>query len=162
MNIPKKNLIICDDHDTIIFISYCHKDAKVVHEVADRLQKRCKIWLHVKKTRVGDRLFSLIEKGIRGSLLFVCFISKDYCESEACTDELSFAKSLKKTVLPIMLENEAINGVGLLIAQYLKLYAYKQSKTFNPWSEERFTKLSKDIDEITARDCNTCYQSMQE
>lgn len=159
---PLNNLLTCAEHDSVLFISYCRKDAEIVYEITNRLQKRCKIWLDVKQTQVGDRLYSVIEKGIRSSLVFVCFITKNYCESEACTDELAFAKKLNKTVLPIMLENEAINGVGLLIAQYLKLYAYKQSKTFNPWSEERFTKLSKDIDEITARDCNTCYQSMQE
>ena len=159
---PLNNLLTCAEHDSVLFISYCRKDAEIVYEITNRLQKRCKIWLDVKQTQVGDRLYSVIEKGIRSSLVFVCFITKNYCESEACTDELAFAKKLNKTVLPIMLENEAINGVGLHIAQFSKFYAYKPPRTFNPWSDGLFYELLANILKVTSSKCSKCSQTLQE
>ena len=128
-----------------IFISYCHKNEKVVHKIADRLKEVYPIWIDRDSLIGGVKLDKEIAEGVENSILFLCFISKEYCNSEACNEEFSLAKKLKKKMLPVMLQREAKNGLKLTIARLNTFYMFKPPDVFDPWSQDLFQKLLNNI-----------------
>ena len=143
-----------------VFISYCHKNKEIVYKVVDNLNLlNYKIWID-RKLNAGNKLYTEIEKGMTESHLIICFISKFYCNSEDCVKELSFAHENKKKILPIMLERETSNGVGFLVANILKFYAFKEPDTFEPWSNQHFEKLTQTIFEVFSQECTECSKSI--
>ena len=128
-----------------IFLSYSHANKNIVWEIADRLKKIYSIWIDRDILKAGVRLDKEIADGIRNSSLFICFISKEYCNSDACDEEFSLAKSLKKPMLPVMFQREATNGLELTIAKLNTFYAFKPPNVFSPWSDDLFQKLLDNI-----------------
>ena len=138
-----------------IFVSYCHKNKKVVHDVANRLKQTYTIWLDDDNLKSGDDKDKKITDGVRDSFLFICFISNFYCESKACREEFSLAKKLNKTMLPIMLERSASNGIELTLSTLNEFYAFKEGEKFNPWNEDLYQKLLVTIRNIIEQKNNT-------
>ena len=131
-----------------IFVSYCHKNEKVVHDVANRLKQTYPIWLDIYNLKPGDNNDKEIADGVRDSSLFICFISNFYCNSNACIEEFYLAKKLKKIILPIMLERSGSNGIELTISKLNLFYAFKEDETFDPWNEDLYAKLLETIRNI--------------
>ena len=138
-----------------IFVSYCHKNKKVVHDVANRLKQTYTIWLDDDNLKSGENKDEKIADGVRDSSLFICFISNFYCDSSACTDEFFLAKERNKIILPIMLERSGSNGIELTIAKLNKFYAFKEDETFDPWNEDLYQKLLVTIRNIIEQKNNT-------
>ena len=115
-----------------IFISYSHSNKTLVHPLVVRLKDLYPIWINIDKLIGGVRLSEEIENGVRDSSLFICFISKEYCESDACNKEIALANKLKKLILPIMLQREATNGIGYENANLNLFYAFKKIKCVKP------------------------------
>jgi hypothetical protein len=139
-----------------LFMSYCHKNKTIVHRIAEELQHlKYEIWID-KNLYGGNKLYTEIEKGIRASHTFICFISKDYCVSDNCVKELSFAHENKKKILPIMLDREMCNGVGFLISNLLRFNSYRAPDSFEPWSNEHFEKLALSIFDALSEVCVNC------
>ena len=134
---------------TILFLSYSHANSNIVHEIADKLKETYKIWIDRDVLKAGIRLDKEIANGIRASSLFICFISNEYCESDACNEEFALAKNLKKSILPVMLVRDATNGIELTIAGLNRFIAFKPPNVFNPWSEDLFKKLLSNILALT-------------
>ena len=133
----------------ILFLSYSHANSKIVHEIADKLKETYKIWIDSDVLKAGIRLDKEIANGIRESSLFICFISNEYCASDACNEEFALAKSLKKSILPVMLVREATNGIELTIAKLKTFYAFKAPNVFDPWSQDLYIKLLNSILDLT-------------
>jgi hypothetical protein len=143
-----------------LFVSYCHRNKLIVHRIADELQNlNYKLWID-RDLHAGNKLYTEIEKGMQESNLVICFISKSYCESEDCVKELSFAHEKRKNILPIMLEREVSNGVGFLLSNILKFYAFKQPDTFEPWSKDHFNRLSQTVFDLLSKICIKCSKSV--
>ena len=128
-----------------IFLSYSRSNKNIVWKIADRLRDIYPIWIDRDRLTGGVRLDKAIADGVRSSILIICFISKAYCESDACNEEFALAKELKKKMLPVMLEREATNGIELTISKLNKFYAFKEKDVFNPWSEGLYQKLLNNI-----------------
>ena len=90
-----KNILKLKMANKHIFVSYCHKNKKVVHDVANRLKETYTIWLDDDNLKSGENKDEKIADGVRDSFLFICFISNFYCDSSACTDEFFLAKQKK-------------------------------------------------------------------
>jgi uncharacterized protein with NAD-binding domain and iron-sulfur cluster len=131
-----------------LFVSYCHSNQEIVHRVADELTKlNYKIWID-RDLIQGNKLFADIQKGIEISHIVICFISKNYCESENCMNEITLAYTQKKKILPIMLDDyfkQEQKGIKFMISQINSFYAYKQPDTFSPWNNNHFEKLKETI-----------------
>jgi hypothetical protein len=132
-----------------IFISYSHDNKEIVHKIADKLKENFSVWIDRDKLKGGDDLKKEIAGGIRNSSLFICFISEQYCESGPCRREFGLADNLKIKILPVMLHREAKNGVELDIAVLNTFYAFKPPNVFEPWSEDLYQKLLKNIFDLT-------------
>ena len=131
-----------------VFISYNQKSSKdVVDKIAKRLEasEKFKIWIDHDLMSAGTELYKKMEEGLRQSEIVLCFITKEYCESENCRFELAFTIENKLKRIFIILEpniqKQNLNGVGILIAGSLRFNAYKPPNTFNPWSEDLYNKL---------------------
>ncbi len=146
-----------------LFFSYCHQNKIIVHKIDDELEKlNYKIWID-RNLSAGVDLDREIEKGIIESHMFICFISNAYCQSIKCCQEITFAQSKKIKILPIMLERideNCSNGVELKISVILKFYAFKKPETFDPWSIDRFNRLSETIHVTLSQICEMCSKSV--
>jgi len=138
-----------------IFISYNQKSSKdVVDTIALRLQNNemFRVWIDHDIMSAGTQLYQKMEEGLRQSEIILCFITKEYCESENCRFELSFTIENKLKRIFIILEpnlnKQNLYGIGILIAGSLRFNAYKPPNTFNPWSEELYKKLVYSINAL--------------
>ena len=136
------------ENEKQIFISYCSKNKVIVHRVADELEKLdYKIWID-RNINAGSDLYKEIANGLENSYLFICFVSREYCESKICIKELSLAHKTDKVILPIMIDRKPTNAVELLVADLLRFNAYKDGDKFDPWSQNLFEKLLNTINEV--------------
>jgi hypothetical protein len=131
-----------------IFVSYNQKSNKeIVNKVVSKLEneEKFKVWIDHRSMNAGTELYKKMEDGLRQSEIVLCFINKEYCESENCRFELSFTIENKIKRIFIILEpninKQNLHGVGILISGSLRLNAYKAPNLFNPWSEDLFKKL---------------------
>jgi hypothetical protein len=109
-------------------------------------------------------LFADIKNGIENSHLVICFISKNYCESQTCMNEISLAYNQKKEILPIMLDDYfkvEQEGIKLMISRINSFYAYKQPDTFSPWNDNHFEKLKEMISQLFSEICPICSKGLK-
>jgi hypothetical protein len=146
------------------FLSYCHSNKEIVHKVADELIKiNCKIWIDRDLTE-GHMLFADIQNGIEISHLVICFISKTYCDSQNCMNEITLAYNQKKKILPIMLDDYfkvEKKGIKFMISQINSFYAFKQPDTLSPWNNNHFEKLKGTIFQLLSEICPTCSREIK-
>ena len=136
-----------------IFISYNQRSSsEVVQQIVSKLeneQEKFKIWLDRNEMNAGVEHYKKMEEGLRQSKMVLCFINKEYCESQNCTSEASFANELNLKRIFVVLEpdlsKQNLNGIGILMAGNLRLNAYKAPNTFKPWSEDLYNKLVSSI-----------------
>jgi hypothetical protein len=65
-----------------------------------------------------------LQRGIQISEKFLCFITEKYDQSDNCFLELSWAKTLKKTIIVVMLENidlKKLEKIGMIINPNLRI-----------------------------------------
>jgi hypothetical protein len=141
------------------FLSYCHVNKDIVHRVADELIKlNYKIWID-RDLIQGNFLFADIQNGIENSHVVICFISKNYCDSQNCLKEITLADTKNKKLLPIMLDNffkDEKEGIQFMISRINKFYAYKTLETFYPWNNNHFETLKEQIFKLLTEVCPTC------
>lgn len=89
-----------------IFVSYSHKDNKVVEQIVDILRETSgmEVWFD-HKLRGGDNYFSVIANQIIKNKHFVFVVSNNSIESDWCLRELEFAASEKRHIIAIWLDN---------------------------------------------------------
>jgi hypothetical protein len=133
-----------------LFFSYCHKNKEIVHNIYKKLKQKYKIWIDINVT--NGKLYREMAKGIEESQIFVCFVSKEYCESETCCKEIQFAYDSNTTILPIMLDREAKNEVEFFIRRLFLFMACKPPNVFEPWSDDLYRELDKKIGSMISND----------
>ena len=102
INAKELNKMISSNFD--LFMSYCGKNKKEVHELYEELTKRgYNIWIDKNKMIVGDT-DELMKKGIDESELFMCCATTNYCASESCLLEFKYAVHKKKKMIYILFE----------------------------------------------------------
>ena len=155
--------ISCESNKQL-FASYCHRDQEIVHKIADELTKvNYKIWID-RDLIEGNMLLPDIQNGIEISHLIICFISKTYCDSQNCMNEITLAYNQKKKILPIMLDDYfkvEKKGIKFMISQINSFYAFKQPDTFSPWNNNHFEKLKGTIFQLLSEICPTCSKKIK-
>ena len=136
-----------------VFISYQWDSSYLVHELSKKLENEdnIKVWIDFNEMQPGDDVFREMENGIRESSLFIAFITRKYAKSVNCQREIKYANELKPNrCLYVMLEKgldkENLNGIGLLIAGYYRLNAFKEEN--GGWSENLYKKFVDSIREM--------------
>ena len=88
------------------FISYSHADAEQVRELVAVIDKQVQfpVWYDT-NLHGGDHYFSVIAERILNYEYFIFVVSPNSVSSEFCTMELEFAKSEKRKILAVWLED---------------------------------------------------------
>ncbi len=88
------------------FISYSHADVRQVQDLVDLIQKELgfSVW-YDHNLHGGDHYFSVIAERILQYEYFIFVVSQNSVNSEFCTMELEFAKSEKRKILAVWLED---------------------------------------------------------
>jgi len=110
-----------------IFVSYSHRDSKIVERIVETLKETSgqEVWFDY-KLRGGENYFSVIAEQILKNKYFVFIVSTHSVESDWCIRELEFAASEGKHIIAIWLDNiDVPPGVKLIIqnTHYVNWYS---------------------------------------
>jgi hypothetical protein len=92
-----------------VFVSYSRNNREVVTQIIQDVQAVGIDAWHDQTLTGGQRWWDTILANIRESDIFVCALSPQYWESEACKSELAYAVQLGKAILPVLVAD----GVNL-------------------------------------------------
>lgn len=93
-----------------IFVSYSRKDTDQVQEVVGKLTDQgFNVWIDRDGIESGDAFKSVIVKAIKNSKIFLFFSSATANESPWTVKEVNMAVFLKKTIIPIKLDDTIYN-----------------------------------------------------
>ncbi|CAF1128641.1 unnamed protein product [Rotaria sordida] len=92
-----------------IMISYCHDNNTFCDTILSFLSKRndaFDIWIDRTHCQTAGDLWESIADGMERACIIVCLVSSQYFESKSCRKEFIYAAdTLKKTIVPVLLEN---------------------------------------------------------
>lgn len=95
-----------------IFISYSRKDSGFARRLNTTLQSYGKItWFDQENIAEGTDFHKEIYKGIENADNFVFILSPDALDSEYCADEVSYAASLNKRIIPILYRDVSSSNI---------------------------------------------------
>ena len=93
-----------------IFISYSRKNFRQVFEIVKHLSREgYNVWVDKDGIESGDAFKSVIVKAIKSSRVFMFFSSREANESPWTVKEVNMAVYLKKTIIPVKLDNADYN-----------------------------------------------------
>ena len=88
-----------------VFLSYASEDKEVMEQVRRILMRQgLTIWTNKTDIKSGTQFQREIQKGIEGADNLVYFLSNAGVNSEYCQQELTYARSLSKRIIPLRLE----------------------------------------------------------
>ncbi len=111
-----------------IFISYAHKDAKLVLPVLARMQADgYRIWMD-EGIDPGTEWDEFIAEKLNECSYFIAFLSENYLASSNCKDELNFARDLEKQRLLVYLEDVKLPlGMAMRLNRLQSIFKHRYS-----------------------------------
>ncbi|MBN2833838.1 MAG: toll/interleukin-1 receptor domain-containing protein, partial [Candidatus Delongbacteria bacterium] len=108
------------------FVSYSHKDEKIVYPIIMQLQKEgYQLWLDL-GIEIGSDWPDVIASKLNKCDAFLVFLSKNAGDSHNCRKERNYAFALNKNVLPVLLEEMDFSPVEeMQLSSVQALLAYK-------------------------------------
>lgn len=111
-----------------VMISYSHKNKSDSHKISEKLKRdQFKIWLD-QKEMYGSTMERMAEGVEHSEFLIIC-MSSTYANSSACQSEATYAKTIKRLLIPIQLEeNFTPRGwLGIIVTDCHRVSFTKQS-----------------------------------
>lgn len=118
-----------------IFISYHSDSNQSILNLLEKLvnNENFNVWIDKKCLDHNSKIDSHKQssEGILNSKIFVCFITKKYSNSTKCKKEISYAKSLNKNIIALMMEKypeaelDKLGDVGSIIKNCPRIKCYK-------------------------------------
>jgi hypothetical protein len=132
-----------------IFLSYQWNKKHLVKQLYNKLKEEYNLalWLDEQETDASGNLFEQLAKGLNNSKIVLCFITREYCKSENCISEITYARDNCIPIIVLMMERlnlKEIGSVGFIIASKTRLNFYKETDDIM-WSGEMFEMLIKSI-----------------
>lgn len=122
-----------DDEEPFIFISYCHKDFKIIEEILKFLDINHFRYWYDEGIRSGKEWADEIYDRIIKAEQFICFISNNTLVSENSKDEIHIANKYHKNMIVIYLEDTKLSsGLELILDRKQALHKFKYTnEVFN-------------------------------
>jgi WD40 repeat protein len=93
---------------TQVFLSYSEEDKWVMQQICNRLRRESfTVWTNKTDIQTGEAFQEAINRGIEEADNLVYLLSPDSVTSEYCQQELDYALSLNKRIIPIRVRNVA-------------------------------------------------------
>src|SRR5690554_6332066 len=90
---------------TDVFISYSRADSEFVRKLNNALKRRGhETWVDWQNIPRGEQWLNEIYSGIENANTFLFVVSRHSLSSEVCNDEIAYALSRNKRVMPLLLE----------------------------------------------------------
>lgn len=139
----EKNLKVYEGDEPFIFISYARKDKAEVLPVIRGFRKRgYRVWFD-RGIHGGTNWLDVLDEKVDRCAVFVLFVSRQYVDSDMCKAEVSLAKELKKTIIPIYLEDVELDGaLRLALAGIQALRPHRRQNEQDLWE---FVEMSENL-----------------
>ena len=104
-------------------------------------------WLGVYQMSGSESLYNKITQGLQGCRVVLACVTKKYTRAENCQQEVRLAHSLKRPIIPLLLEEvtwPAEDDIGKILNQYdcIKLYRKEDDNdTFGKFEKKQFDEL---------------------
>jgi CHASE2 domain-containing sensor protein len=90
---------------TQVFLSYADEERTFMHQIARTLMREgMTVWTNKTDIKTGDDYGAVIDRGIEQADNFVFLISSASLKSVYCQKEVSYARSLNKRIIPLLIE----------------------------------------------------------
>jgi hypothetical protein len=110
------NVIPCGvDHDSFVFVSYAHEDARIVFPVIERVSAGGYAIWYDKGITISSTWTDEIAIAIKQCKAFLLFVSKHSMESTYARSEVEFALNQKIRVVPVYLDSMDVLPPGLAL-----------------------------------------------
>jgi len=128
-----------------LFISYDFEIEKQVQELSANLkQLSLEIWFDEKNSK-NEVLENKSLDAIAKSKLFLCCLTKSYCESRECNREISYANTLHKPIIILQIQNLNPEMLHEFKKDILTDLTYLSCYDSNNWSNDNFIKIKDQI-----------------
>ncbi|XP_021373485.1 uncharacterized protein LOC110463308 isoform X2 [Mizuhopecten yessoensis] len=134
-----------------VFLSYQWGKQKEVKQLYKRL---CELgltcWMDIYQMGGGDSLYEKIDRGVRGCKIVLTCVTTKYAVSANCRREVSLADSLKRPVVPLLLEKmdwPPSGPMSMVFTQLLFINFYRDEKVQMTWTGDKFDELLAKITE---------------
>ncbi len=96
-----------------VFVSYAREDSEVVARLARALRDRGNsVWIDEEGIESADRWRKALEEAIDAADAVVFVLSHHWVVSGPCRDELAYAVTGHKRLVPVVVEDSATSGLG--------------------------------------------------
>ena len=132
-----------DDGAPYVYISYSHHDEETADKIVRRMVRDgVRVWYDRLDLPAGANLAKIVAKAIEGSAAFIVLISNKGQESRWVLQELELAVSMRKRIIPVLLEETKLAlTYEFVLATYQWLH-YSEGEHFY----QRLYRLLDDID----------------
>ncbi len=130
-----------------VFLSYASEDKEVMQQVRRILMRHgLTIWTDKTDIKSGTQFQTAIQKGIEGADNLVYFLSRAAVDSEYCQQELTYARSLQKRIIPLRLETVEATSLPTELQglQYIDLPSPSKMEQFLTQSALLLKALNQD------------------
>lgn len=132
-----------------VFLSYQWDLQETVKGLKNRIEENgIQCWMDIGQMGGGDALFAKIDAGIRACKVFVCCVTKRYCQSDACQREATLACNLKKPIIPLLFENMSWPPEGQLALIFTTLLYIKMSVEHGKFPDTQFQEMLRKVGEF--------------
>ncbi|XP_060078184.1 uncharacterized protein LOC132557683 [Ylistrum balloti] len=147
-----------------VFLSYQWGKQTQIKQLYKRL---CELgltcWMDIYQMGGGDSLYDKIDRGVRGCKIVLSCVTTKYAVSANCRREVSLADSLKKPVIPLLLEKmdwPPSGPMSMVFTQLLFINFYRDEKIQMNWTGDKFDELLTKIIEHVPN-ATGCSEEMQ-
>lgn len=146
-----------DTSGEFIFISYSHDDREIMEPIAEQLARDGYRFWFDDGTEGGETWQETVPEKITECTVFLLLITKNMLHSKNCRDELTYAKTEEKTILPAFLSDinlkKECKAVDFQLGNYnhVNFYEYKEDE-----KDLLYKKL------YNSKDFNACKRSDEE
>lgn len=149
MDLEKKGYSFSNYSKKKIFVSYCHKDKKVVRQIIDELRSYgLDFWIDEEQIDIGDRIMERIDHGMKESDIPIIFMSKHTKESMFAKHELQtffsriiYERTTNKSWFLVKLDDVELNEIVIGLSDF-KYFDMDQDSVLD-LAENLQTKLKK-------------------
>ncbi len=149
-SIQKITIESYDGPEPYLFVSYSHRDAKIVNEVLQKIDKeKFRIW-YDDTMEIGDDFREELRSKIEHSSAILLFISNSSIQSKYCGMEIITAFKYEKRIYPIYLEENVV--VPPALSMILDNLQHVKSEVIN--TDKYISKLIASLPTETMRALN--------
>ncbi|XP_021368570.1 uncharacterized protein LOC110460155 [Mizuhopecten yessoensis] len=134
-----------------VFLSYQWGKQKQIKQLYRRLNELgYSCWMDIYQMGGGDSLYDKIDRGVRGCKVVLSCVTSKYALSANCRREVSLADSLKKPMVPLLLEKidwPPTGPMSMVFTQLLFINFYRDEAVQMSWNGDKFDELSGKIQE---------------